>query len=32
MHYNSISAGAPPQPNWGAHIARPDLLAGFRGS
>ena len=28
---NSISAGAPPQPLWGAYIAPPGSLAGIKG-
>jgi len=28
---NSILAGAPPRPRWGAYSAPPDSLAGFKG-
>jgi len=27
---NSISAGAPPRPYWGAYSAPPDPLAGYK--
>ena len=31
MHQNPFSAGAHPEPRWGAYDALPDLLVGWGG-